>query len=250
MVLGTVGYYSGVEEPILTKHFASYHVGQYFLASVVVDMIPNDLTNAPTPPTLPILEAISSRGPYAGSFKQQCAWSRWLLGDPLSDAIGLPRTHLLTWITMHLSIFTQNLGIWFGLYYAWLGRPGWNEARINLTRISLPGMVHSMMGMRKVKFRPRAEQPWMKGYYPEFDELVPMDLVGQRAIQIRWILLIAEMLSIIFITISVMTVAIGFAIKYAWSISYTRSLISLMEILYLLPLPLTEMPRLLYSWDI
>jgi hypothetical protein len=65
-----------------------YDVGQYFLASVVVDMIPNDLTNAPTPPTLPILEAMASRGPYASSFKQQCAWSRWLLGDPLSDAIG------------------------------------------------------------------------------------------------------------------------------------------------------------------
>ena len=249
MVLGTVGYYSGIEEPILTKHFASYNVGQYFLASVVVDMIPNDLTNAPTPPTLPMLEAISSRGPYAGSFGQQCAWSRWLLGDSLSDAIGLPRTHLSTWIIMHLSIFTQTLGIWFGLYYARLGRPGWNEARIDLTRISLPGMVRSMMGMRKVKFRPRAEQPWMKGYHPEFDELVPMDLAAQRAVQRRWMLLIAEMLSIILIAIIVMTVAIGFAIKYAWSKSYTRPLISPTEILYLLPIPLTEMPRLLYSWD-
>ena len=247
MVLGTVGYYSGVEEPILTKHFASYHVGPYFLASVVVDMIPNDLTNAPTPPTLPILEAISGRGPYASSFKLQCAWSRWLLGDPLSDAIGLPRTHLFTWITMYLSIFTHNLAIWFGLLYAWLGRPGWNEARIDLTRISLPSMVHSMMGMRKVKFRPRAEEPWMKGYQPEFDELVPMGLVGQLAVQKRWILLILEMLSIILITIIVMTVAIGFAIKYAWSKSYARPLISLTEILYLLPLPLTEMPHLLYS---
>ena len=237
MVLGTVGYYSGVEEPILTKHFASYNVGQYFLASVVVDMIPNDLTNGPTPPTASILEALSGRGHYASSFKVQCACSRWLLGDSLSDAIGLPRTHLFTWITMNLYLFTENLVIWFGLYYAWLGRPGWNEARIDLTRISLPAIFRSMIGMRKVKFRPRAEQPWMKGYHPEFDELDPTDLAAQRAIQRRWILLIAEMLSIVLITIVVMTIAIGFTIKY-----YTRPLT---DILYLLLLPLTEMPRLL-----
>jgi len=189
-------------------------------------MIPNDLTNAPTPPTLPMLEAISCRGPYADSFEQQCAWSRWLLGDSLSDAIGLPRTHLFTWIIMHLSIFTQNLGIWFGLYYSRLGRHGWNEARIDLTRISLPVMIWSMSGMRKVKYRPRAEQPWMKGYHPEFDELVPMDLGANDSIQRRWILLIAEMVSVILITIGVMTVVLGFTIKYAWSTSYTRSLTS------------------------
>jgi hypothetical protein len=56
-------------------------------------------------------------------------------------------------------------------------------------RISLPDMIRSMMGMRKVKFRPRAEQPWMKGYHPEFDELDPMDLGAKRATQRRWILL-------------------------------------------------------------
>lgn len=224
MVSGTVGYYSGVEEPILTKHFASYDVGQYFLASVVVDMIPNDLTNAPTTPTLPMLEAISYRAPYAGSFKEQCAWSRWLLGDPLSDAIGLPRTHLFTWITMHLSNFISNLGIWFGLSYAWLGRPGWNEARIDLMRISFPGLVHVMLGMRKVRFRPRAEQPSMKGYHPEFDELDPVDHAALHAVQRRWTFLVAEMLSIMLFTVSVITVAIGFTIKYAWSTSYTRPL--------------------------
>jgi len=228
VVSGTVGYYLGVEEPILTKHFASYDVGQYFLASVVVDMIPNDLTNAPTPPTLPILEAISCRGPYAGSFKQQCAWSRWLLGDPLSDAIGLPRTDLFTWIIMHLSIFIQNLGIWFGLYYAWLGRPGWNETRIDLTRILLPGMIRSMTGMRKVKFRPRAEQSWMKGYHPEFDELDLMILGSKRTTQRRWILLIAEMLSIMLITISVMTVGLRFITKHAWGTVYTGLLTSIL----------------------
>jgi len=184
-------------------------------------MIPNDLTNAPTPPTLPILEAISCRSRYTGSFEQQCAWSRWLLGHSLSDAIGLPRTRLFTSIIMHLSIFIQNLVIWFGLYYSWLGRPGWNEARIDLTRIVLPGMIRFMTGMRKVKFRPRAEQPWMKGYHPEFDELDPMDLGAKYAIQ-RCILLIAEMISVMLVTISVMTVAIGLTIMFAWSTSHTR----------------------------
>jgi len=217
----------GIEESILTKHFASYDIGQHFLASVVVDMIPNDLTNTPTPPTLPMLEAIASRGPYGGSFGHQCAWSRWLLGDSLSDAIGLPRTHLFTWIIMQLSIFTQNSIIWFGLYYAWLGRPGWNEERIDLTRISLPAIIRLMTGMRKVKFRPRAEQPWMKGFHPEFDELDPVDLGVKRTIQIGWILLLAEMLLVMFISTSVMTLAFGFTANYAWSTTYTRPLPSI-----------------------
>jgi hypothetical protein len=213
----------GINVQILTKHFTSYEAGQYFLASAVVDMIPNDLTNAPTSPTLPMLESISGRGLFGGSFEHQCAWSRWLLGDTLSDAIGLPRTHLFTWIIMHVSIFIQNLVIWFGLHYAWLGRPEWNETRIDLTRISLSAMIRSMMGMRKVKFRPRAEQPWMKGYHPEFDELEPVDPGVKRSIQKRWFLLMAEMLFVMIIAMSVMILTLGFTIKYAWSTTYTRS---------------------------
>jgi hypothetical protein len=205
----------GIDVHILTKHFTSYEAGQYFLASAVIDMIPNDLTNAPTSPALPMLESICGRGLFGGSFEHQCAWSRWLLGDALSDAIGLPRTHLFTSITMHLSIFMQNSVIRFGLYYAWLGRPEWNEARIDLTRISLSATIRSMMGMRKVKFRTRAEQPSMKGYHPEFDELDPIDLGVKRAIQKRWILLIAEVLFVMIIAISTMTLAVGFTIKYA-----------------------------------
>ena len=216
----------GIEDAILTKHFASYDVGQYFLASIVVDMIPNDLTNAPTPPTIPMLESISGRSLYGGSFKNQCALSRWLLGDSLSDAIGLPRTHLFTWLIMHVSIFIQSFGIWFGLYYGWLGRPEWNEARIDLMEISLPRMIRSMMGMRKVKFRPRAEQPWMKGYDPEFDDLVPMDLGAKRAIQKNWILLMAEMFFVLLVAMTVMSLTLGVTIKYAWSTTYTRSLTS------------------------
>lgn len=212
----------GMEESILAKHFVSYDVGQYFLASVVVDMIPSDLTNAPTPPAIPILKAIAGRGPYSGSFELQCAWSRWLLGDLLSDAFGLPRTPLFTWIIMHLSIFIQNLVIWFGLYYSWLGRPGWNETRIDLTRISLPGMIRFMMDMRRVKFRPRAEQPWMKGYHPDFDELDPMNLGAKGTTQKRWVLLVVEMISVILITTSITALVLGFTIKYAWSTTYTR----------------------------
>jgi len=220
----TVGYYLGVDEAILTKHFASFDVGQYFLASVVADMIPNDLTNAPIPATIPMLEAISGRGPYGGSFEGQCALSRWLLGDSLSDALDLPRTHLITWIIMHLSILIQNFVIWFGLGYAWLGRPGWNEARIDLLQISLPRMIRSMMGMRKVKFRPRAEKPWMKGYDPEFDELVPTDLSAKSSIQKQWILLMAEMFTIMLIVMSVTILTLSFTIKYAWNTTYLRPL--------------------------
>ena len=207
----------GIEESILAKHFATYRAGQHFLASVVIDMIPHDLTNAPTPPTLPMLEAIASRGLFAGSFGQHCAWSRWFLGDSFSDAIGLPRTYLVTWVIMQLSIFTQNSIMWFGLYYAWLGRPGWNEERIDLTRISLTAIIRSMTGMRKVKFRPRAEQPWMKGFHPEFDELDPIDLGVKCTIRLRWIFLLAEMLLVMFISTSVMTLAFGFTTKYAWT---------------------------------
>jgi hypothetical protein len=225
-VLGTIGFYMGIKESILTKHFASYNIGQYFLASVAVDMIPNDLTNAPTPPTLPMLEAIASRGPYGGTFGHQCAWSRWLLGDSLSDAIGLPRTHLFTWITIQLSIFTQNSIMWFGLYYARLGRPGWNEERIDLTRISLPVMVRLMTGMRKVKFRPRAEQPRVKGFHPEFDELDPIDLDAKCAIQMRWMFLLAEMVLIILVSMNVTILAFSFSTKYAWRTAYARPLTS------------------------
>jgi hypothetical protein len=187
-------------------------------------MIPNSLTDTPTPPTVPILEAVSGRGPFGGSYEDQCAWSRWLIGESLSDAVGLPHTHPFTWITMCISIFIQNSGIWFGLYYAWLGRPGWNEARIDLMKISLSRMIRSMMGMRNVRFRPRAEQPWMKGYDPEFDELVPMDLSGEHAIQKRWILLMVEMFSVLLIAMSAMALTLSFIIKYAWSTTYTRSL--------------------------
>jgi hypothetical protein len=221
VVSGTVGYYLGIDVHILTKHFTSYEVGQYFLASAVVDMIPNGFTNAPNSPPLPMLEAISGRGLFGGSFEHQCAWSRWLLGDALSDAIGLPRTHLSTWITMHVSIFMHNSVIWFGLYYAWLGRPEWNEARIDLTQISLPGMIRVMMGMRTVRSRPRAEQSWMKGYHPEFDETDPMDLSDGRAIQKKWILLLVEMFFVMLFGMSATSLTLCFIIKYAWGTTHT-----------------------------
>lgn len=192
-----IGFFMGIREDLLARHFTSYEHGSQFMASVVMDMIPMDLSNAPLPPTIHILKAVSDRPPFPWSFEHRAALTRFLVGDSLGDALGLPSTTRLLAIKLRVSILIENSLIWFGHLYP---RTQWNDNRIALLKESLPRMIRFAMGMRRTKFRPRTDELGERGYGLEMEEKTALDPKGAIKIRTRWIWLMVEMLAVVFLT--------------------------------------------------
>lgn len=187
-----IGFYMGIQEDIILRNFSSYEVGRQFMASVMMDMIPPDLSNAPLPPTLAILRSFADRGPLSltSSFEYRCNLTRFLTGDTLATALGLPEYTKTGYIRLRYQIFLSNYLCYFGNLYP---RQGWNQTHIALMRETLPRLLRFTMGMKRTAFRPKAEEMGESGYNLDTEEKITPDLKKARELRNLWIWLGLEM---------------------------------------------------------
>ncbi|THH20319.1 hypothetical protein EW146_g1009 [Bondarzewia mesenterica] len=152
-----VGYYMGVSPAILRRYFATSFTADKFIASTAIHLFSPDLTEnfAPTltPPTLPILRAMSNRPLLRTTFAYNCALARHLLGSDLSSHLGIPMTSFCTLIMMHVSLFIQCIPVLFARYYP---RRGWVDKRRGVVNEGLVRVVRWNIGMRRTAYRPRS----------------------------------------------------------------------------------------------
>ncbi|OCH86022.1 hypothetical protein OBBRIDRAFT_762060 [Obba rivulosa] len=153
-----VGFYLGVDARILTHYFAHPRTADKFLVSTAFQLFapssPLSSTTPVTGPTLPILHAVSHRPPSNASFAHNVALTRHLLGNALSERLGLPQVSLYTYLRMRAALLVQAAFPWFGQLYP---RAGWAAKRRALLREGIPRSLRWQLGMRRVSFRPRTE---------------------------------------------------------------------------------------------
>ncbi|OCH88396.1 hypothetical protein OBBRIDRAFT_889137 [Obba rivulosa] len=129
-----------------------------YLVSTVFQLFapssPPSSTSPVTGPTLPILHTVSHRPPSNASFAHNVALTRHLLGNALSERLGLPQVSLYTYLRMRAALLVQAAFPWFGQLYP---RAGWAAKRRALLREGIPRSLRWQLGMRRVSFRPRTE---------------------------------------------------------------------------------------------
>lgn len=177
-------------------------MGEKFLISIVVHIFENPIIEqedsehpsvALPPPTMPILRAISDRPPFPSTLAHHCALTRFLIGSPLSDQLGVPHTSMLDYTRLRVRLLLTKLPYLFGKVYR---LRNWEERRIRLSREGLSRMVRWQLGMRRTAFRPRQEDGDLAEGVQETEAVVPNMVLGQAFLK-EYKGLIREMVGVI-----------------------------------------------------
>ncbi|KAG9126430.1 hypothetical protein FRC07_003490 [Ceratobasidium sp. 392] len=207
-----IGFYMGIDPVILSRHFCTLQIGEKFLASVVVHLLESPVIQpeghkltsvALPPPTMPILRAISDRPPFPSTLNHNCAMTRFLIGDSLSDHLTVPRTPALTYARLRVRLFLTKLPYLFGKVYK---VRDWEARRIRLSREGLSRMVRWQLGLRRTAFRPRREDGDIAEGVEEAEAIVPNMVLGQAFLK-EYKLLIREMVAVIATNFIILAVA-------------------------------------------
>ncbi|KAG8692666.1 hypothetical protein FRC09_011046 [Ceratobasidium sp. 395] len=212
-----IGFYMGVEPAILSQHFSTIPIGEKFLASVVVHLLESPIiqpeghkpSSAPLPPpTMPILRAISDRPPFPSTLEQNCALTRFLIGDSLADHLEVPRTSATQYARLRTRLLITRLPYLFGKLYK---IRNWEARRIRLSREGLSRMVRWQLGFRRTAFRPRQEDGDIAEGVEEAEAVTPNMVLGQVFLK-EYKLLIREMVGVIVGAVGLLGIA-------AWRLS-------------------------------
>ncbi|KZO91054.1 hypothetical protein CALVIDRAFT_522046 [Calocera viscosa TUFC12733] len=187
-----IGYHLGVAPDILESHFMNYNQAGKFLASCVIHLL--DFTHpepdAPPPPTIPILKAISERPPFRTSFASHMALTRFLLGPKLSDHLGVAETSLYQVVRLRLNLFVSHYPKRFGELYP---RKAWERRRVALMKEGVRRLTRFNLGLRRTVYRPRdADKPDLDPRVREAETVVP-DFEGGKRMMREYRLMMLEM---------------------------------------------------------
>ncbi|EIN08296.1 hypothetical protein PUNSTDRAFT_87654 [Punctularia strigosozonata HHB-11173 SS5] len=146
-----LGYYLGIRNLILDRHFSSWARAEAFLLSSVLHLFafrktPEQLARLPT---IPVLRAVSGRPPFRSSLRYNLAISRSLLGDEFASDLGIPSTTFYSWMQVQLSFVTMRVPVLFGQFYP---RKRWEWKRREVIRRALPRVVIWGLGGRRTNF--------------------------------------------------------------------------------------------------
>ncbi|KAJ7573881.1 hypothetical protein C8J56DRAFT_839574 [Mycena floridula] len=187
-----VGFYLGVDPAILSRYFCDVDVADHFLASIALHAFSPDGGSVPFPPTMPILLAVSNRGPLGASLEFNCAAARFFLGPELATYLNIPETTWMMWLKLHLSFALQKYPVIFGRTYGRYIRTSWVEKR---RKVSSQGMARSLrnsLGMRQTVYRPNGENSELENKVKEEEAVIP-DFEGAKVLRRLWKEVIFEM---------------------------------------------------------
>lgn len=154
------GWFLGISESILKRHFASFDTAYAFMCSVATWMLEveggdTELEKQPAPaPVVQILWALSNNDRMSYfSFNASCALTRQLVGDSMADRLGLPQVSYWSYWKMRLGIAITNGPIYLG--ESKLGLIGsWNGRRKSLMNFILPIAIAWLLGWQRTLFAP------------------------------------------------------------------------------------------------
>ncbi|PWN47608.1 hypothetical protein IE53DRAFT_390266 [Violaceomyces palustris] len=147
-----VGFYMGVEPGLLKQCFSDPKTCDRTLTCCVLHLfgrkeIDRDKSSGNIGPTIPVLISCSNRKPFRTSLSQHFSISRRLLGDHLSDSLGIPVTSALTTLVTDLTFLGMKIPILFGRLYPLRRR--WETDRLRLARPLLRRLIAWNLGGNK-----------------------------------------------------------------------------------------------------
>ena len=167
-----VGFYMGVSPAILRRYFSNTHAADKFNVTVSLNLFFEELPSpastfttdsshhpaTPTAlrgPTVPILVAVSQRGPMRASLAYNAALTVHLLGPALAARVGLPPAGALPLAArakMRAALLAQCVP---HVFARWYPRTAWRAKRRAVLAEGLARSVWWYIGARKSAFRPR-----------------------------------------------------------------------------------------------
>jgi hypothetical protein len=189
-----IGYYMGIDQKILSRHFSSLSVNNKFLASIIVHLLERRESKEESlpPPTMPILHAVANRPPFPTTFAHHCALTRFLVGDPLANYLQVPKTPTLEYCFLRTRLLLARVPYLFGRVYR---IRDWESRRIKISREGLSRVVRWQLGMRRTVFRPRQEDGEIAPGVEQAEAVVPNMVLGQAFMR-EYNLFIREMLGV------------------------------------------------------
>lgn len=155
-----VGYYLGIDVGLLKRYYGgSFSTASKSFASMAFDCFPSTRPeDGYLTPTYRIISAVANRPPRMSSVNYHLEYSRRLLGPSLSYALNLPRGNWKDRLAVEVDIYSSWGLIAFGRGYARLGRPGWDDERMQLFRKIIELLTVWQLGARRTTFAWRDEK--------------------------------------------------------------------------------------------
>lgn len=148
-----VGWLTGVDDRLIRRCLSSTAHADRALWSSVRSLFNEEQIKLERPPTYSILQSIADRPPFHTSFALHCALTTSLVGEPLSDALGLPRPSRL----VRLKVWTTYVGMWFTtIFDAFYPRRQWQVQRLRVSRSILRCLIQWNLGMKHSLFQGHA----------------------------------------------------------------------------------------------
>lgn len=148
-----VGWLMGVDDRLIRRCLATPTTADRALWSSVENLFNEDQLKTMKPPTYSILQSIADRPPFHTTFALHCALTTSLVGQSLSDALGLPKPSLL----VRFKVWTTYLGMWFTTTFGALyPRTNWERERLRVSRTLLRRLIEWNLGMKRSLFQGHA----------------------------------------------------------------------------------------------